>query len=314
MAPARVIAMTRPRVAIFSPNPVLTVTIEAQGDGDEIHLHPGGQGIWVARMAAELGADPILCGLAGGESGEVLTGLLRSLPGETRLVEAAGDSGCFVMDRRGGTRTVIASALAPPPSRHELDALFSLTCAAALECEVLVVCNPHPADALPLDVYSGLVTDAKRNGVDVLVDLSSPRLDHALEGGPNLVKLNDWELAQFVEGPVDEPGERDAAVNRLLQAGAGSVLVTRGERPAFAYRDGEVLEIDPPRFDEGFREGCGDTMMGAMAAARARGLDWPDSLILGTAAGAANFLRHGLGTGARPVVESLADRVELRPA
>lgn len=306
--------MGNPRVAIFSANPLLSVTIEARGGADDVHLHAGGQGVWVARMAAELGADPLLCGLAGGESGEMLTALLDSLPGERRLVETAGATGCYVADRRSGKRRILASALAPAPSRHELDELFSVACAAALECGLLVVCNPYPGEALPLDVYSALVTDAKRNGVQVLVDLSTPRLERALEGKPDVVKLNDWELAQYVTAPVDEPQERDGAVRRLIDAGAGSVVVTRGEKPAFAYRDGEVVEIIPPRFDEGFREGCGDTMMGAMAAAAARGMSWHDVLSLGAAAGAANFLRRGLGTGSRPVVESLREQVELRPA
>ena len=35
-------------------------------------------------------------------------------------------------------------------------------------------------------------------------------------------------------------------------------------------------------------------------------------MTLGAAAGAANFLRHGLGTGTRAVVEELVDQVELR--
>jgi hypothetical protein len=35
--------------------------------------------------------------------------------------------------------------------------------------------------------------------------------------------------------------------------------------------------------------------------------------VLGAAAGAVNFLRHGLGTGSRPTVEEIAERVELRP-
>ena len=306
--------MGNPRVAIFSANPLLTVTIEARGGSDEVHVHAGGQGVWVARMAAELGADPVLCGLAGGESGEMLTALLDTLPGERRLVETAGPSGCYVADRRMGKRRIVASALSPPPSRHELDALFSVACAAALECGVLVVCNPYPGETLPLDVYAALVTDAKSNGVEVLVDLSTPRLDRALEGGPDLVKLNDWELAQYVSGPVDEPAERAAAVARLLEEGAGAVVVTRGEKPAYAFRDGEVVEIRPPRFEKGFREGCGDTMMGAMAAAAARRMEWHDALLLGAAAGAANFLRHGLGTGSRDVVESLREQVELRPA
>jgi fructose-1-phosphate kinase PfkB-like protein len=54
-------------------------------------------------------------------------------------------------------------------------------------------------------------------------------------------------------------------------------------------------------------------MMGAIAAALAQGRDWKDAFVLGAAAGATNFLRHGLGTGARPVVEELVDEVRLRP-
>ena len=54
-------------------------------------------------------------------------------------------------------------------------------------------------------------------------------------------------------------------------------------------------------------------MMGALAAAWASGRPWHDALVLGAAAGAANFLRHGLGTGSKPVIDELAERVELRP-
>jgi 1-phosphofructokinase len=71
--------------------------------------------------------------------------------------------------------------------------------------------------------------------------------------------------------------------------------------------------LAPPRFERGSREGCGDSMMGALAASLAAGREWEEALRIGAAAGAANFLRHGLGTGARSVVEDLARRVELRP-
>ena len=54
-------------------------------------------------------------------------------------------------------------------------------------------------------------------------------------------------------------------------------------------------------------------MMGALTASLAAGREWEEALRIGAAAGAANFLRHGLGTGARSVVEDLAKRVELRP-
>jgi fructose-1-phosphate kinase PfkB-like protein len=53
-------------------------------------------------------------------------------------------------------------------------------------------------------------------------------------------------------------------------------------------------------------------MMGALAATIAGERDWEDVLRLSAAAGATNFLRAGLGTGSRTVIEELAPRVQLR--
>jgi 1-phosphofructokinase len=304
----------RGRVAIFGPHPLLSITLELHDDtGDDVHLHAAGQGVWVARMAAELGAEPVLCGFSGGEPGAVIEQLLEHVGGERRFVPTAAPSGTYVMDRRDGERRLLAQRFSDAPSRHELDDLVSITCAAALHSDVLVVCNPCPADSLPLEVYGELVADVRGNGTPVLVDLSSPRLDSALAGRPDLVKLNDWELAEFVEGPVNTPELLRGAAERIRDAGAEMVVVTRAGDPALVLSGDEAFELTPPRFEQGFREGCGDTMMGGIAAGLATGLDWSDSLTLGAAAGAANFLRHGLGTGPREVVDQLTSRVALTP-
>ena len=303
-----------PAVAVFGSHPLLTVTVERRGgDGDDVPLHAGGQGVWVSRMAAELAAAPVLCALLGGETGAVLRPLLDALGIACRAVRSREDSGCVVTDRRDGERHLVAADFAGSPARHEVDELVSVTCAAALRSRLLVVCNPHPADALPLEVYGTIVADATDNGVPVLVDLSSPRLDAALEGRPDIVKLNDWELAEFVRGSVDGLERRRRAAQRILDRGAGAAIVTRGAEPALVLQQARAWELVPPRFSHGSREGCGDTMTGALAAALARGLAFEQALVLGAAAGAANFLRHGLGTGSRAVVEELAERVALRP-
>ncbi len=302
------------KVAIFGPHPMLSTTIEAltADGGDDIHLHAAGQGVWVARMAAELGAEATLCGFIGGESGVVLRPLLEQLPIELRLVETAAATGAYIHDRRGGERVPVAQSASMPPSRHEIDDLFSITCAAALDADVLALCGPYPSEALPLEIYGNLVADVRDNGTPVVVDLSPPRLDSALEGKPDLVKINDWEVARYVEGPVDTPARMRAAIERLLEAGAGAAIVTRAEQPAMVVRGEEAWELIPPRFERGAREGCGDSMMGGLAACMAAGLDWEETLRIGAAAGAANFLRHGLGSGDRGVVDDLAKRVELR--
>ena len=305
----------RRRVAIFGPNPLLSITVEAltADGGDDIHLHPAGQGVWVARMAAELGAEATLCGFLGGETGAVLRPLLEQLPVELRLIETAAASGAYVHDRRSGKRVPVAQSAAAPATRHEVDNLFSVACATALDADVLALCGAYPAEAVPLEVFGKLVTDVRDNGVPVVVDLAPPQLQSALEGKPDLVKINDWEVASFVLGPVDTPQRMRAAAERLLEDGAGAAIVTRAEEPALVLRDGDAWELVPPRFERGGREGCGDSMMGAIAASMAAGCEWEQTLRLGAAAGAANFLRQGLGNADRSVVEDLARRVELRP-
>jgi len=306
--------MTRkPKVAVFSPNPMLSVTIEAltAEGGDDIHLHAAGQGVWVARMAAELGAEPVLCGFIGGEVGQVLQPLLEAMTIDLRLVETAAASGAYIHDRRSGERVPVGQSAAMPPSRHEVDDLFSVTVAAALDCDLLAVCGPYPEEGVPLEIYSGLVADVKANGVPVIADLSSPRLDRSLEGKPDLVKINDWQIAGFISGPVDTEEQMRAAMEQVQEAGASAVIVTRAGDPALALRDGSFWELTPPKFERGSREGCGDSMMGALAATIAAGREWEEVLRLSAAAGAVNFLRSGLGTGARTVIEELAPRVQL---
>ncbi|HUB74000.1 MAG TPA: PfkB family carbohydrate kinase [Solirubrobacteraceae bacterium] len=304
-----------PAIALFAPHPLLTVTIEAEGPARQsIHFHAGGQGVWVAAMARCMGARPIFCGLLGGESGELLRALLAQAVGTaTHLVGTASASGCYVVDRRHGTRQLLAMTVSDPPGRHELDELCSLAISHAADCGWLVVTNPMPAEALPLEVYRDLVADARAAGARTLVDLSCPRLDSALEGEPDLVKINDWELAEFVRGPVSEPAQLLAAAQRLRDAGARRVVVTRGELPALVLDGEQTLELVPPRFEHGFREGCGDAMLGALAAAWAAHGDLPDALVQGAAAGAANFLRRGIGRASREVVQELSAKVTLGP-
>jgi 1-phosphofructokinase len=96
-------------VFVFEPAPLLTVTIEhLRGENDpEIHLHAGGQGVWIARMVAALGGQPLLVGPFG-ESGDVIASLLRREPFEVRATLMTGENGVYVHDRRSGNRARLA--------------------------------------------------------------------------------------------------------------------------------------------------------------------------------------------------------------
>lgn len=253
----------------------------------------------------------MMCGLVGGEAGRLLAPMLARLPFECRLVDARADSGRFIVDQRHEPATEVASEWARPPTDAEVDDLLAVTLAASRGADLLVVCNPMPGEALPLDVYSMLVASSVHRGQQVVVDLSTPRLEAALRGGPAVVKLNDWELAEVVRAPVDTPSARQAAVARLVAFGADRVVVTRGPSTVVAFdRDGSTHELAPPRVGDGRAAGCGDAMTGAMAASLAQGTPWLDAVTVGMAAGAAHF--RGRGESSRAAIEDLAREVIRR--
>jgi fructose-1-phosphate kinase PfkB-like protein len=303
----------RPHVVVFGPSPLLEVSIEPGGNDPvppRIRVLPGGQAVWVARMAATMGSAVTMCGLVGGEVGELLRPMLAREPFDLRLVET-DETGCFVVDQRHEPATEVASDWAGPPRTAALDDLVATTLDAAAAADMLVVGNPMPGEALPLHTYTRLVAGATDAGVPVLVDLSTPRLEAALAGGPAAVKLNDWELAELVRAPVDEPSARSAALHRLIDLGAHRVVETRGPATVVAVDGDETVELRPPVVGDGRAAGCGDAMVGAMAAVLAEGSTWLDAVRLGMGAGAAHY--RGRGESSRSAIEALAEQVVAHP-
>ena len=86
-------------VAVFAPSPVVTITVEPGLDDEpDIHLHAGGQGFWVARMATRLGARVSLCVPLGGETGTVLKSLLGVDGVSVLYVDTEGANGAYIHD------------------------------------------------------------------------------------------------------------------------------------------------------------------------------------------------------------------------
>lgn len=302
------------RAFVFAPDPLLTVTVEAGGDGDEIHLHAGGQGFWVAQMIANLGVEVSLCGPFGGESGRVVRTLVDQGPGiRLRAIKTAGCNGVYVHDRRNGERVKVAETPPDPLGRHELDDLYGAGLVQGLEAEVSVLAGPGPWETpvIPPDTYTRLATDLRANGKAVIADLCGEPLQCALQGGLTLLKVSHEELIN--DGRVAEADEDELieAMFTLQKEGADNVLITRAEEPALALVDGSVVTICPPVLSVVDHRGAGDSMTAGVAAGLAKGLDMLDALRLGAAAAALNVTRRGLATGDRREIERLANHIEL---
>jgi 1-phosphofructokinase len=302
---------------VFSPAPLLTVTFETDADGRvELHLHPGGQGSWVARMVGVLGGRAVLCGPFGGETGQVARAL-ATIGGtvDVRAVDMHHANGAYVHDRRDGERVVLLETDPPTLDRHELDELYSVTLGAALEAGVCVLAGSHEATVVPPDTYERLAHDLREAGVIVVADLCGELLDAVFAGGGlDILKISHEEVLADGRAEGDSAAELAVAVKALHEQGAREIVLSRADQPALAFVDGRLVEAEPPHFTVVDHRGAGDSMTAALAVAAAR--RWPaiDGLRLAAAAGSLNVTRHGLASGHGEAIEQVAHKVNVRPA
>lgn len=306
-------------VAVVAPSLFLSVTIE---DGSpehpaahDIHVHAGGQGVWVARMLVNLGEHPVVCAPLGGETGRALHGLARSWDIDVDAVMVEGPSPAYVHDRRGGERREIARSGVPQLDRHEVDALYGRVLARALETSLCVITGRWEAGGVDTDFYRRLGADLAAAGVATVGDLHGDELDAYLDGGELLwLKISDEELVD--DGRLDEGSEDDeeavfAAAAELARRGARGVVVSRSDGPSLAVVDGERLRVHGPTMEVVDRTGTGDSMTAALAAARRHDRPTEETLRTAWAAGAANVLRHGLGSADRDLIARLSRQVRV---
>ncbi|MEW2594859.1 PfkB family carbohydrate kinase [Micromonospora aurantiaca] len=302
------------KVMVFAPAPLLTVTIEQQGEATELHLHPGGQGVWQTRMIAALGVPVTMCVGLGGEVGDAVRKLLDDEDVTVRMVRRESGTGWYVHDRRDGERTEIAEHPGAPMVRHDIDELYTVTLTEGLRAPVSVLSGPADPQVVDPDIYRRLAADLSANGGTVVADLSGPYLEAVLDGGVSVLKVSHEELLDDGLAKDDSVEALRDAGRRCQERGARTVLISRAGEPALALpEDGEPLLVHAPPLELADHRGAGDSMTAGVAAVLARGGDMREALHVGAAAGALNVTRHGLGTGRAEAVRELAGRVRLTP-
>lgn len=300
-------------VLIFAPAPLLTVTLESDDAGDDLHIHAGGQGVWQARMLRTLGRSVAIVASFAGEAGAVARELLAAEGVEVHAVLREGRGAAYVHDRRDGEREIVAELPGDPITRHDLDELYTAVLRESMEAEAVLLSGPADDGILPDDVYRRLAADLAEAGRTVVVDLAGGRLTAVLEGGVRLVKVSDSELRDEGRLRGDSAAELLEAARGLRDAGAEAVVITRAGEAAFVLDGDEAYTVSGPVMEEVDVHGAGDSFVAALVSALIDGDTVPEGARLAAAAGALNVARHGLGTGDAEAIRRMREQVTVRP-
>ena len=292
--------------------PILTLTANPALDGTceaevvrPIHkirttnetFAPGGGGINVARVIRDLGGEAHALHLCGGPTGAALIEMIAALGIAQTPIRIAGDTRIaqVVYERSTG----LEYRFVPEgPSIAEAEWTALLAALAALDFDWLVLSGSLPR-GMPADFFARAAQIARARGAKIALDTSGAPLRIALEAaganrGIDLAKPSRGEFEALVGRPLPDRITLEAAALEFVRGGKVSLLaVTLGADGALlASAEGALFLASPPVVAKS-AVGAGDSFVGAMVLALARGETIADSFAYAVAAGTAAVLRHG---------------------
>lgn len=274
----------------------------------------GGKGINVGSFLADFGIPTVATGFLGRSN----TGLF------TDHFAAKGIEDCFV--RVEGETRVNLKIL--NPTEHEVTDINhpGVTPTAADLAQLEAVLDRLAADhawfalsgslppGLPSTTYGSLIQRLRSRGREVLVDTSGEALRHALGGSPTIIKPNARELEEALNHPCPTETALLDAAQALVSSGIPCVIVSRGADGAIFVTAQQALSAKfPGSVQVRTTVGAGDALVAGYLAAHVERRDPEDCARLAIAFSIAALQRIGpAALPARPILEQLAQRVEIR--
>lgn len=273
---------------------------------------PGGGGINVARVVDRLGVSVAAIYPMGGAIGRLLQRLIEREGIESIVtpshVETRENFTAYEEESGEQYRFVLpGSTLHRAEWEACLDQLTSLQ-----QKPRYVVASGSVPPGVPDDFFAQVARRAKALGAKIAVDTSGPALGAALEEGVTLVKPNQNELSELVDMPLDNDTARIAACRELVRSGKTEmVALTLGDAGALLVSKSGVWRAQPMRIEVVSAVGAGDSFLGGLVAALAKGETTEHAFRVAVAAGSAAVMGPGTELCRAEDVERLMPKVEI---
>ncbi|MGB6031799.1 MAG: hexose kinase, partial [Bacteroidota bacterium] len=298
-------------------NPMLDKTIHVASlqrgkiqRADRIQMVVGGKGVNVSRQLMRLGRQTVATGFLGGEIGVLLERLLaeEKIPHDFVRIGSMTREGVTYREPDGS----MTSIFEPPHrvTRQETNKLVRKCRQIAPRGGWLVCAGSSPGRSTDT-VYRDILEEARRRGVETVLDSYGPALARGIRARPTLVKVNRQEYEKSFRVRLNNPSAKQTAVWQLLSLGPRYAIITDGSRDAYGAFQGAVWRITPPRVVRVNPTGSGDSMLAGLLFGLTTGWSFPRSLRFGAAAGAANAGRWEVASSSHRAISALAPEVRV---
>jgi 6-phosphofructokinase 2 len=255
---------------------------------------PGGGGINISRAVRNLGGESVAVYPAGGQNGERLIDLLdaENIGHRALRIEQGTRENFMVYEESTGQQYRFGMP-GPTLSGEERQRCIEEVLGASPAPEFIAASGSLPP-GVPNDFYAHLARSVRDAGARMILDTSGPALAVGVDAGVYLIKPNLRELQDIMGEEYRFEAQQEEWAGQLIREGRCEVVViSLGAGGAVAFwRDGR-LRLRAPTVPIKSKVGAGDSMVGGMVLALSKGMDLPDVVRFGMAAGAAAVMTPG---------------------
>lgn len=267
---------------------------------------PGGGGVNVARVICSLGGTATAVYTAGGPVGDSLQKLLDAAGIPQIIVPIEGQTRVsFTVDERASDDQFRFVFPGPRLSYEEQERFIDTVAKLDQRPQFLVASGSLPP-GVPADYYARVARLAKEMGAKFFLDTSGEALRQAGRDGIFLVKPNLRELSEFVGRDLVTQTDRIAAGRQMISESRAEVVVLSLGADGALFITAEYAEHFPAlKVPIRSTVGAGDSMLGGIVFALARGAPLRDAIRYGMAAGASALMAEGTELSRREDTERL---------
>ncbi|AOO75601.1 1-phosphofructokinase [Latilactobacillus curvatus] len=267
---------------------------------------PGGKGINVSRILAELALPSVALGFVGGFTGQFIQSKLNNASIDCRFTEVEEDTRINVKLKDNTEETEI-NGQGPHISAEAVANLKQQL--AKLEAGDIVFMSGSLPPNLPASFYKDLIPLIQAHNAEFVIDTTGQALLDTLAEKPLVIKPNHHELAELFGTHFANQSEIIAAGRKLLDQGAQHVLVSMAGDGALLITPDHAYLGGTPKGTVINSVGAGDSMIAGFVGTFAQHHDALVAFKTSLACGSATAFSEDLATSAK--INELLPQIEI---